>query len=435
MMAGDKSVESLPQSKSAWKNPWTITGVAFILRLAALALRYGRPGSVSLRAFPFPSELSWIARSIAMGWGFSSPMEIPSGPTASATPVYPYLLAGIFRLFGVRTFESAVVALVLNCIFSSLTCWVVYRLAKDTFDENTGVTAAWIWALLPLSVYFAVARIWETSLSALLGTLLVLVGIEIERNSTMTRWAEFGVVAALAALTNPSLIGVLPFLGIWIVLRLSKRGEQWFAGAALSAVICIAAITPWMVRNYEVFGRVIPLRSNLGMQLRIGNGPETEVRERYWLHYTNNLEEREKLIRLGEAAYMDECKREAMEFIRTHPGTFAKQTARKILYIWTGIWSLSPSYLRQNPQDLYDIPPFTLMTVLTIAGLWRAFQNGNSAGWVYAAALFFAPLSYYISHVQARYRHPMDPFFVILAAYAVIEHLRHRREIHEPANA
>jgi 4-amino-4-deoxy-L-arabinose transferase-like glycosyltransferase len=409
--------------------------VALAVRLLALVIRYGMPGSISLRLFPFPSEMAWVARSIVAGWGFASPYELPTGPTALVPPVYPYLLAGIFSLFGVRTMASAIVALSLNCIFSSLTCWCIYRLAKVTFDETVGVVAAWIWALFPLSIFFAIARTWETSLGVLLGTLLVLTAVELERAGGFPRWAALGGVAALAGLTNPALIAPLPLLGIWLILRTKKRGAKWLAPAALSGFVFIALLAPWFIRNYVVFNRFIPLRSGLGQELRLGNGPETEARWRVWLQPMNNPAEHEKLRRLGEAAYMDESKKEALQFIRANPGLFLRQTARRILFMWTGIWSLSPGYLREHPEDLFDILPFTLMTWLALAGLRSAVRGRNQYAWVYAAALFALPVAYYTTHVQPRFRHPMEPFFLILAAYAVIERFRRTREIPRPARA
>ncbi len=50
--------------------------------------------------------------------------------TAWFAPVYPYLLAGIFKLFGVYTLASAWVAIGLNCLFSALTCIPVYFIGR-----------------------------------------------------------------------------------------------------------------------------------------------------------------------------------------------------------------------------------------------------------------------------------------------------------------
>ncbi|HWZ51940.1 MAG TPA: hypothetical protein VNW54_10800 [Granulicella sp.] len=47
----------------------------------------------------FGWEMGWTARSVAEGQGYSSPFLPLSGPTAMMPPLYPWLLAGVFRLF------------------------------------------------------------------------------------------------------------------------------------------------------------------------------------------------------------------------------------------------------------------------------------------------------------------------------------------------
>ena len=54
----------------------------------------------------FGWEMGWTARSIFLGQGFSSPYQQLTGPTALVPPLYPYLLAGIFKLFGLYTAQS-----------------------------------------------------------------------------------------------------------------------------------------------------------------------------------------------------------------------------------------------------------------------------------------------------------------------------------------
>ncbi len=52
---------------------------------------------------PFMQETGNIARSLALGKGFSNVFNQGTGATAWLTPVYPLLLAGIFRIFGIFT--------------------------------------------------------------------------------------------------------------------------------------------------------------------------------------------------------------------------------------------------------------------------------------------------------------------------------------------
>ena len=77
-----------------------------------------------------------IARSIASGHGFGSPFAPTGAPSALLPPVYSYLLAGIFKIFGVETKASVLAALSLNSLFSALTCVPVFLLARQAFGDR-----------------------------------------------------------------------------------------------------------------------------------------------------------------------------------------------------------------------------------------------------------------------------------------------------------
>jgi len=58
---------------------------------------------------------------------------------------------------------------------------------------------------------------------------------------------------------------------------------------------------------------------------------------------------------LGEIAYTQKKFHEGLAFIRSHRLLYVQQTARRVVYLWTGFWSLSPRYLREEPADLFNI--------------------------------------------------------------------------------
>jgi hypothetical protein len=78
----------------------------------------------------------------------------------------------------------------------------------------------------------------------------------------------------MIALTNPTCLPFLPFAGAWACRRLACRKERWLLPAIASALVFIAVITPWTVRNYVVFRTLIQIRSNAGAELRLGNADD-----------------------------------------------------------------------------------------------------------------------------------------------------------------
>jgi hypothetical protein len=65
----------------------------------------------------FGYEIGRVARSLAMGHGYANPYWANTGPTALLTPVYPYMLAGVFAMFGVYTKASALIFLAVKTFF------------------------------------------------------------------------------------------------------------------------------------------------------------------------------------------------------------------------------------------------------------------------------------------------------------------------------
>ncbi len=128
------------------------------------------PFSTTPAEFSFGYETGSIAASLARGQGFSSPFGHPTGPTAWIAPVYPTLVAGVFKLLGVYSKESAIAVLSLNSLFSALTCIPMVLIGRRTVGNSPGLLAGWLWAVLPIYMKWPITWVWDMSISALLMT-------------------------------------------------------------------------------------------------------------------------------------------------------------------------------------------------------------------------------------------------------------------------
>src|SRR5215467_12860808 len=118
---------------------------ALVIRLVASAFAYTILLDPSRDHWEFGWETGRVAHSLALSQGFSSPWPGTSGPTATVAPVYPLILAGVFRVFGMFSVGSALAILGLNSLFSALTVFPVYGLAEKVFGESTARWAGWTW--------------------------------------------------------------------------------------------------------------------------------------------------------------------------------------------------------------------------------------------------------------------------------------------------
>lgn len=406
------------------------------VRLAVMAFVYPERLNPARDHWKFAGETGRIARSIVEGQGFGNPFFAETGPTSWLAPVFPATLAGVFKIFGVYTKASALVILSLDCLLGALTCVPVFLIARQTFGESAAVWAGWIWAFFPYSINFSASFIWDTTLSTLLMALLFLYILRLENAPRWWPWFGFGALVGFAALTDPVLLGVMPFLTLWMLYRYWKRGERWFAPGAAALLAVIIVVSPWFVRNYRTFHEFIPIRANFWAEVYCGNTAgsadwSTDIRPPGY-HPSDSAREWSKYQQLGETKYFALKKREALAFISVHKKLYAMQTLRRVVYIWTGFWSFSRRYLQQEPFDPENIVFCTALSVLAFLGLrrarlggqaWREAEAsrapGRTGAMPFVIVFVIFPLVYYLTHVEEYYRSPMDPLLVALAAGAI----------------
>jgi 4-amino-4-deoxy-L-arabinose transferase-like glycosyltransferase len=372
-----------------------------------------------------------VARSIVTGQGFSSSYTQPTGPTALLPPVYPFLLACVFKLFGIYTTASALTILTLNNLFSSFTCLPIFLIARRVFGVRVASWAGWTWAFFPYSAILSNLFVWETTLTTLLLILIVLATLHIERSISLIAWVVYGLLWGFAALTGPAVLSALPFLAVWVWVRHWRRGNNCTGAAVVASLVFLATVAPWIWRCSQTYGRFVAFRSNFGLEILVGNSDDTSNPFNWSLlpsaGVRNNLSELEKLIRVGEPAYLAEKDHEARELVEQHPLRFAGLTLRRILYTWTGFWDLSPrSWL--DDSGLPNILMYSLISLLAWTGLIRAIHDGRDGAVPLVILVVCFPLIYYITHPEIRFRHPIDPVVVILLVYGAMSFRRQKGE-------
>jgi 4-amino-4-deoxy-L-arabinose transferase-like glycosyltransferase len=367
--------------------------------------------------FDFGFEMGRIGRSLAQGQGFSNPFNETTGPTAWEPPLYPFLIASVFRIFGIYTRCSAIVLLTINSIFSALTCIPIFLIAKRCFDERVAVWTAWTWALLPSVIFWCTRWVWETSLAALLLATIFWLTLNLEKNDGLKPWLQFGLLWGVAALTNTALLSFLPVSGLWAWYHRAKLGKRSLGQVILASLIFAACITPWLVRNYRMFGQFVFIRSNFGAELRLGNGPGADGTWMDYLHPTKNVLEMRRYQELGEIAYVAARKREAVAYIREDDLRFAHISVRRFIYYWGGL--PKPS---ENPVlATFRNSLFLASSVLAFWGLGRALRKRKPGAWLFFWLVLCYPLVYYFVFPHPRYRHPIEPELGILMLYVISE--------------
>lgn len=395
-----------------------VLAVALLMRVAVVSFELHQP---VMQFYSHPWEMGLLGSSLVHGLGYSSPFGVPTGPTAFIAPGYPAIVAGIFLLFGVYTFKSALAIILLNVAAALATIALMMRLARSLFGASAAWSAGIFWAV-SLPVLWLPVIFWESSFSALFFVTMLTLALRTRRAPTRANWILLGAFTGIAVLINPALIFSFVAIMGWVACQVWRdaaatgtaiaRSASW-KSPALGALALVAVFIAWPIRNAVRFHAFIPLRSTVGFEMWMGNRPGATGRLDESIYPMTNHQELAAYIAQGEVAYVHAKSAAAWSYISSHPAWFAQMTARRIFRFWSGTGNVDGSVL-------YEVHALTT-TLLGFVGLVLLFRRDRSLAALFALPLLFFPLPYYMTHAEFRYRLNLDPVLTLLAAYAAVE--------------
>jgi len=412
-----------PSNSKSFRAPRLIFWTAFAIRVLTITLAHTWRIRPLQDHFQFGWEMGRIARALATGYGYADPFVGHTGPTAWVPPLYPLLMAAVFKVAGVYSAASAWILLTINSLFSAAIAPAIYEIAARCYNRRVAMWSAWLWALYPAALQYAVHWVWEMSLTTMLFIWTLVLALRMhgigepasERNpATMRRWLLFGAFWGLISLSNATLLLFLPVCGIWILLG-SRPLLPALRGAALASLVFFAFLFPWIWRNWTVFHAFIPIRSNLGAEMYAGSGPGSNG---FAFVATLPLVERDPETMayksLGEIAYVKRQGENAKAYLATHREHYALISLKRFYFFWTGV----PHPLEGSPWgEFFRELNYCFLSITGCLGLALSLKKRVPAAGLFACAFLLLPLTYYFITVQARFRHPLEPLIAIFTVY------------------
>jgi tetratricopeptide (TPR) repeat protein len=364
------------------------------------------------------------------------------------SPVYPWFMAALCKLFGQDNF----VAVRLAQVFLNLvTCFLIYALGCRLFSRPVARVAAVIWALYGPAIFYT-AELFNVPLILLLDLAALYLVVCAWDRPTRLRWLAAGAMTGLAAITRPDILPFAALAAAAVILMPANskaargtyereipspshlpRGERGIC----AAVFLLAVAAPLLfvgLRNYEASGRFSMLPANSGLAFYQGNNPD----------YRNTIgirpgAEWEKLtgMPLAEQAAAEQSDpghsafyyRKSVEFMRGDPAAYARSLGFKFQTLLNGY---------ELPETL-DIYTFRVFSPIMAALVWRAgplafpyglllplallgavfsgLGQGRAWLWVLLLALCASLIGYWNS---SRYRLPAVPILILFAACALV---------------
>jgi hypothetical protein len=242
------------------------------------------------------------------------------------------------------------------------------------FSKKISYFGTWIFILFPLNIY-AASQISSITIQILLITLFFYYFIRIINKQKNKYIIFFSIIATLIIFLRGEFFLFYIFTIFFFILK------KKFKIVITSLLISIFLISPYIVRNYKIFG-VITVTKSLGFNLFKGNNPQSSVEGSPMLNLGDikklsiktyekaiKIEKQDKYDLIIDNLYRDD----AIKFILDNPVRYIKLYFLKLFaFIFFDINSTYPNYY--NP---FHIIPKILISITTIIGVVLTISKKN----------------------------------------------------------
>lgn len=389
------------------------------LIIVLLALAVLLPRIVLMLIAPVQPESDALAYlNMAENLSVGAPMQDLWGQYAFYSAGYPLLIGTVFAVTG----ASLTVALAINLCLALASLALVILIVRQVGGGVLAQTLAGLGYALWIPAAYGCGIVQRENLSTplLLATVAAAIAIAARRRRILSA-ALGGATFGFGMLTGASgaLVGLLfpaALLQLW-----RKSGWSVAVPAGIVAALALAmTIGPWLAYTNAQLGTPV-LNSNSGFNVYLGNNPaatggyvgiERTPMGNEWHSY---------LAQRGEVAAAQGLQAKAMRWISEHPADAARLAVIKLGLFWRP--NIPDSVDRASGGAIYalrwiDVAQFTCVLLLAVAGVVACRRANPAIGWLIAAIGLFW-LLHAAAYVMPRYREPVMPMLLILAALAL----------------
>jgi len=423
--------------------------------LLAILLRVGVAFYLGDTTPPGKDETSYslLAARLAGGHGYSFagghyPFTPPETPTAHWSFLYTALMAAVYAGAGAH---PLVVRLVQAVLTGLLMPWLTWRLARRALPAPPPMTftilnsqfsihnSPPLLAALLAAVYayfilygamtqteglFLLAVVW--SLERALAVQERLRDWEIGRLGDWRVWGAVVTLGGSVAVATLLRQSILPWVAVMLAWLLAADGVaqgrvrgRTLAALAVVAAILVAAVLPFTLRNYRVYGELLLLNSNAGYAMYSAQHPLHGVS--FDAYAAAPLPGDLTPPPANEAQWDRALMARGVQFVLEDPGRYLLLSASRAVDYFE-FWPKASSSLIFNVGRLAS---FTLLLPFMVYGVWVIGRGTRDK--VRSTRLFSPPaflllfvVVYSLLHIftwaMPRYRLPVDAVLLIFAA-------------------
>jgi 4-amino-4-deoxy-L-arabinose transferase-like glycosyltransferase len=326
----------------------------------------------------------------------------PDSPQSYYSITMSAMLALIYWMFGYQP----VIARLIMAVLSTGIVFMLYLLARRLFGEQIALITALIAAVYSYLIFYGVTLVTETPFILSLLASIYLAYKLVEKPS-ISKWFFLGITLAICVLLRMAVIFYVPFLIGWITLQIKGNRKQ----ALIPIVSIIAALIPFTIRNYILWGRFMLLEAQFGHVFWNGNNPAAKDTLDYSYVYpipsdilasNNDAKITSDLLILG------------IKNVLNDPELFIKLTLVR-LREFIKFWPTNETSLIGN---IARVTSFGIIWPFVILGMWLSRYRWRELMPIYIFMIIHFGV-YVISWTMIRYRMPLDAIWIIFAAVSI----------------
>ena len=404
--------------------------ILLTLIVFSLGIDIGRFHEKSIDLEGGQTQIWWeIAQNIETGAGYKACHDsyIPNcANTEQITAMREPLPVLVFALIGKVSHDSVTALAFIQIFIYFVTFFGVFFLGKSIGGAETGLLSLLFWTF-----YLPQEKVEAVLTGDLLATAFLLLGfvlfVRVVKKNRLRDWLGFGVVMGLAVLSrSATLIVALVLVGSYILYFRDKtlpfRDIAW--KGFLSLAILGMTISPWVIRNYIVFGEPIFGTSLVGYNLYRHNAIIATDAPPHYVGSKEAYAQVQKLIgrrpelktSLNEIQVDNIYRQEAVNLIRENPISYVRLVVYRVLPLWFNI-GVAEQY--GNQPSIYDYLAMFQQAFFLIT-LAIGLKYGKNIIYLFGLSIFVYSLSYLLVGSQLRYLLPIMPVVIIIGSFGVL---------------
>ncbi len=340
------------------------------------------------------------------------------GPTAYYPPGVSFWLLAVYAVFG----RSLTAALLANAAVGGLLTALTWAVGRHVVSRPAARLAALAVAVFPSLVLYSTTVGYDAQLGC---ALLLVVWLFVRRAPGGQRWwyvAGIGVVLGAVSFLKP--IGLLLPIVLGIAYR--RRGASWLRSGRntiLLTVGMLAALSPWIVRNWFVFRAFVPVTTSGGAALWVTNHPGADALTTAFPKLPPGTTELERNRILGAAAW---------GYLREHPDHLLRLAPAKAAYQW-GTSSTVMAFVSADRWDpraeaaakaVINTAWASLCVIIVVAVVREGVCRRAALFWPAMALVAYVWAIHMFYEAQSRYHLPFLPLLCIVAAVGLTQRAR-----------